>query len=75
MMMLILTERQAFLIIAKHIGSGAHLNQTQQTLICILQMCPWQVRVPVAAALPNPRDHHDDSLWTHFLGAVPRHQV
>ena len=75
MMMLIVTERRAFLIIAKHFGPGAHLNQTQQMLICILQMCPSQVRVPVAAALPHPRDHHDDSLWTHFPGAVPRHQV
>ncbi len=47
-------------------------------LVCIhllSQICPLQVRVPVVAAIPNPRDRHDDSLWTHFPGAVSRHQV
>ncbi len=77
-MTLVGTPRQRFLILAKQFGLGVDLNQTQQTLVYIhllSQICPSQVRVPVVAALPNPRDRHDDSLWTHFPGALPRHQV
>ena len=68
------SEAYSMIIIIFHTIKSTLTHHTWQLLTNQNVLLSRQVRVTVAAALPDPGHRDDDGVWTHLPGALQGHQ-